>query len=365
MRLHFYFARKFVWTFALVFGVFLGILLLIDIAEQLRKFDSSEVSLTELVALSALNVPETLYRILPLIIILSTVALFLALARSSELVVTRASGRSAMGALIAPVLVALAIGIAAVAIFNPIVAATSKEYEARSRAYASGDASVLSVSEDGLWLRQGSEDGQTVIHAQEANLDGTRLRYASFMTFDREGLPIRRIETETATLVEGAWLLIGAKIWPLAGSDNPERDSQFHAGYRLPSELTPDQIRDSFGTPSAIPIWDLPAFIDRLDRAGFSARSYRVWFQMELALPFMLVSMVLIGAGFTMRHTRFGRTGIMVLSAVLLGFGLFFIRNFAQVLGQNGQIPITLAAWAPPAAAILLSLGLLLHMEDG
>jgi len=75
--------------------------------------------------------------------------------------------------------------------------------------------------------------------------------------------------------------------------------------------------------------------------------------------------MVLVAASFTMRHTRFGGTGVAVLSAVLLGFTLYFIRNFAQILGENGQIPVTLAAWAPPVAAILLATGLLLHAEDG
>ena len=75
--------------------------------------------------------------------------------------------------------------------------------------------------------------------------------------------------------------------------------------------------------------------------------------------------MVLISSAFTMRHARFGRTGIAVLSAVLLGFTLYYIRNFSQILGENGQIPILLAAWAPPIASVMLALGLLLHMEDG
>ena len=82
-------------------------------------------------------------------------------------------------------------------------------------------------------------------------------------------------------------------------------------------------------------------------------------------MPVFLVAMVLIAAGFTMRHQRGGRTGMMVLAAVLLSFGLYFLRNFAQILGESGQIPAALAAWAPPLAAIGLSLGLLLHLEDG
>ena len=82
-------------------------------------------------------------------------------------------------------------------------------------------------------------------------------------------------------------------------------------------------------------------------------------------MPVFLAAMVLAGASFTMRHTRFGRTGLMVLMALGLGFALYFVRNFAQVLGENGQIPVMLAAWGPPVAALLLPAGLLLHLEDG
>jgi lipopolysaccharide export system permease protein len=55
----------------------------------------------------------------------------------------------------------------------------------------------------------------------------------------------------------------------------------------------------------------------------------------------------------------------MVLMAVLMAFGLYFMRNFAQILGENGQLPLQLAIWAPLVAAMLLPLGLILHLEDG
>ncbi len=86
---------------------------------------------------------------------------------------------------------------------------------------------------------------------------------------------------------------------------------------------------------------------------------------MELAMPFVLAAMVLIAAGFTMRHVRFGGTGRMVMLALFSGLSVFFLRNVAQVLGENGQIPVSLAAWAPPMIAGLLAVALLLHLEDG
>ena len=365
MILHRYFARRFIASFALVFGVFLTIMSLLDLIEQLRRFDGSGADFGDLLQLSLLNLPRGIYTILPLIMILATIALFLSLARSSELVVTRAAGRSGLKSLIAPLLCAFLIGLTAVSVFNPIVAATTREYDARVGDLGDAGSSVLTISPSGLWLRQGSDAEQIVIRAEGANADGTELRGVTFIRFAPDGDPVERLQAATATLGTGSWTLTDVKSWPLATAPNPEAAATRSDTLSLPSTLTADQIRDSFGTPSSIPIWELPGFIDRLQTAGFSSRRHQVWLQMELATPAFLVAMVLIGAGFTMRHQRGGRTGIMVLAAILISFGLYFIRNFAQILGENGQIPVMLAAWAPPLAAIGLSLGLLLHLEDG
>ncbi|MEM1386128.1 MAG: LPS export ABC transporter permease LptG [Pseudomonadota bacterium] len=365
MILHAYFARRFLGAFSAVFAVFLLLFVLIDMVEQTRKFDSDAVGFLQIFRLTLLNVPQGLYAILPLLMILATLTLFLSLARTSEMVITRASGRSALRSLVAPVIMAVLIGAVCVAVFNPIVASTSRQYEVLA-GQLSGDAtSVLSISAEGLWLRQGSAEGQTVINAAQANLDGTTLYDVTFLAFDSEGTPVERIEAARATLEPGAWALEEAKVWALAGSDNPERDARQVTTLSLASDLTQARIQDSFATPASIPIWDLPAFISRLEKAGFSARTHKVWLQRELALPLTMVGMVLVAAGFTMRHTRFGRTGMMVLFAVSLGFAIHFLRNFAQILGDNGQLPVWLAAWTVPVAAVLLSLGLLLHLEDG
>ena len=365
MTLSLYIARRFLTTFAVVLGVFFGIMLLIDTIDQLRRLTQSDAGLIGALHLAALNVPESLYRILPLIVVLAAISLFMALARSSELVVVRAAGRSGLRFLIAPVVTALLCGLVAVALFNPFVAATIKRYDSVQADIARGGGSVLSVSENGLWLRQGDGNGQTVIQAARTNQDGTELYGVSFLLLDAEGLPSARIEATVARLEPGAWVLESAKRWDLTAR-NPEQTSERLAdGSTLPSDLTREGIRDSFGSPSAIPFWSLPAYIAGLERAGFSARAHQVWFQMELAQPLLLAAMVLVAAGFTMRHARFGKTGTLVLFAVLSGFAIFFLRNFAQVLGENGQIPVALAAWAPPVVATMLALGLLLHLEDG
>ena len=365
MTLHLYFARRFLWSVTQVFLIFFGILLLVDTIEQLRRFSDTDVGLSGALRLALLNVPGSIYRILPLILIMGAIANFLGLARSSELVVVRASGRSGLRFLLTPLLVSLLLGLVTVSLFNPLVAATSKRYDAKRAELSQTGGSVLSVSESGLWLRQGGADGQTVVRAAQSGPDGTELFRASFLTFGSDGRPASRIEAETARLEPTGWILTGVKEWSLT-DPNPELSARQDEGpVTLASDLTAERIRDSFGSPSTIAFWDLPDYIGDLERAGFSSQAHRLWFHMELAQPLLLAAMVLVAAGFTMRHVRSGGTGRMVLFAMLAGFGIFFLRNFAQAMGNTGQIPILLAAWSPPAIALLMSLGFLLHLEDG
>ncbi|UWR31973.1 LPS export ABC transporter permease LptG [Sulfitobacter sp. W027] len=365
MILHLYFARRFFTSFLVIAGVLVALVMLVDGVDQARRFADDDVGWDQVLGMTLLHMPQTINMILPLIMILATVALFIGLARSSELVVTRAAGRSALRALVAPVVVALIIGTLAVAMLNPIVAATSERAEQLTQKYRSNGRSALSVSDEGLWLRQGTEEGQSVIRAWRTNSDASVLYNVTIISYDAEKGPIRRIEAESAELRGGDWQLTGAKIWPLEAGVNAEGASEEHETLTIPSSLTVERIRESIGRVAAVSIYELPEFIRQLEQAGFSTRQHEVWLQAELARPFFLVAMVLVASAFTMRHTRFGGTGIAVLASILLGFGLYFIRSFAQILGENGQIPVTLAAWAPPVAAIFLALGLLLHAEDG
>lgn len=365
MILHFYFARRFFRVFLTTLLIFLAFLTLIDLVEQMRRFNSDDVSFTDIVFLTMLNAPGAIYQILPLVMILSSVSLFLTLARTSELVVTRSAGRSALVTLISPMLVSAIIGVTAVTLFNPIVAATTKQFVTLEREYKEQEENIVSIGRDGLWLRQGDENGQTVIHALSATEQMTVLYNVSFLKFDNTGRPSAHIAAEEANLTPEGWSLLRAKEWNLKSEGNPEETAVELARLIIPTTLTAQRIRESFSEPSAISIWEMNEYINELEEAGFSARRHKVWRQMELARPLFLIAMVLVGAGFTMRHTRFGKTGVAVLAAVMLGFGLYYVRNFAQILGENGQLPTVIAAWTPPIASILLALGLLLHMEDG
>lgn len=362
MTLYRYFLMRFFGGFMRVFAIFAGILILVGTIDQISGLRQGQ-GISRAFYLAVLDQTRGIFTILPLLMAITSVSVFIGLARTSELVVVRAAGRSGLQFLIAPVSGALLIGALAVTVFDPIAAATGKLY--RLETSNQGASAVFSVSGGSIWLRQGEAGTQSVIKAAQVSNDGLTYQDVSFFTFDANGNPVSRIEAETALLGNQVWSLFGARKWDLQAQNPAISAIQLPDGTQLPTELNIDKLTRGFGAPSDISFWALPSYIKDLEQSGFSARAYRVWFQMELALPLTLAVMVLIAAGFTMRHARAGKTGQMVLFALLAAFAIFFLRNFAQVLGQNGQIPAFLAAWGAPIAAALLAISLLLHLEDG
>lgn len=361
--LEMYLLRRLAVNFILVSGIFFGMMLLVDMIEQMRRLSSRSPAFLDVLHLSLLNTPRNYHEILPLILLLAAMWLGLTWSRNSEFVIIRASGKSVGRLLALPVLVVLLTSAGLVAAINPIVAATSRAFDASFAELRGRTSSAALLSGRNIWLRQATQDGYDVIHAQEARNFGATLLDVTILRFNPEGILRTRLRAAQAELVPGEWHIAQARIWDLQAL-NPEQAAIDAPTTRLPTDLTLERIRDSFGTAQNIPIFALPGFIADLERAGFAAREHRIRLHLELSLPVMLTAMAVLALVLNVTHMRAGKVGRRILLTIMAGFALFFLRNFARVLGETGQIPVLLAAWGIPVAAFLLALGLMLNLEE-
>ena len=366
MRMARYILVRFLMNLLKVQMAFLVLVFVIDGVEQAQFLSPYNLSGLEVLNLIALRMPQFLLKIFPLVLMLASLSTFVGLSRSSELVVMRASGQSALKILMIPVMATVIIGIFATTVFNPLVAASIRRTDALLAEYNVGGQSLVSLGAKGIWLRQGGDESQFVIQADRTSFNGSILYKVNLFEFDLDGSLTRRIQAESARLDAGEWLMRSGTEWRFDYSGGEAISAAHPFEERsLATSLTSQEILEKFASPQAVPIWELPALIERLNEAGFASQRQSLFLQSELARPLLVVAMVLIGAGFSMRHARFGQTGLMVLIAVFSAFLLYALKSVAEALGAAYEIPIELAAWGPPAAGILLTMGLLLHLEDG
>jgi len=367
-----YVARRFFFIATATFLAVLALVMIVDLVELISSNTGGRADFLDLLGMAFLRAPSITITAAPFTVLLASMVCFAWFARSSELVVTRAAGVSVWTLLAPALLVALVMGVISFAVYNPVAAAFAQRFDNLEEAMFGRSSSRLSVAGGGVWLRQGDDSGQTVIRALRANETADQLWWVSIFRFGPDNRFERRIDARRAVLRPGRWELNGASVWTLsstapADSETAARETEAvtHELLSLPTNLTRDQILESFAPPQTISFWDLPGFISTLEESGFSSSRHRLHWHSLLSAPAVFFAMVLIGAAFSMRHVRFGGLGGMALGCVLTGFAYFFLSDVVSALGASGAVPVLLAAWGPPAAAVLFALGLLLHLEDG
>lgn len=352
-----YFGWRFLVTVA---GVFVTVFLLIytiDFVELMRRAGETPEATTALLAQLALyRTPAVAEQILPFAMLFGAMIALLNLSRRLELVVARAAGISAWQFLTPALLVALAIGVVVVGVYNPISA------QLKQRALTI-ETSTLGRSQNptgkDLWIRQRSKDGQAIIRADRSSGSGATLGQVSVFEFDSAGAFIARIEAQRAELKDGYWHLTDARL------TKPGVPPESFATYLVATNLSPEQVRESVLAADTIPFWDLPHAIANMQRAGFDPTRYLMQYQTLTARPLLFVAMVLVAASVSLRFFRFGGVAQMVLYGIGAGFMLYVATKLVEDLGSAGLLSTTIAAWSPAVIGSLLGTLALLYQEDG
>ena len=356
--LGFYFARQFA---TLVISIFLFFFCLVFIITYLefftrtlgtRDFDPFQVFL-----LTLYRVPSICEDILPFTTLFGSIAAFILANRRLEIVIARAAGISAWQFLVPAAIVGLLLGIFATVVYNPI----STELRAISDEMRTNmtERRPKKANSGPIWVRQAAEGRESLIGALSTSNDGARLAEVTAFVFAEDGSFLERIDAPIARFSPGEWLIEDALVTRI--EDVPRKE----ALYRLPTTLSPDQVRETFDNLDAISFWELPRLIDTAQRAGLPSSRYELRYNTLLSRPFVLLAMVLIAAIVSLRFSRTREVGNMILAGVGVGFMLYVVSKIAWDLGSGGIVPPPLAAWLPAIVTLLIGATALLHLEDG
>ncbi|MEH0073273.1 LPS export ABC transporter permease LptG [Pannonibacter sp. Pt2] len=358
--LSFYFSRRFLRSILGLFLLAAILIFLFDVLELLRRAgEQGDLSVLRVSVISLLRVPLLLEQVIPFAVLFGAISAFVTLSRGLELVVTRAAGISVWQFGAPAAMVALILGVLSVVVYNPVAVWMQQQSDQVAAGLFGGEESFLLQTTNAVWMRQDGLDGESVLNAEQLLAQGTVLRGVTIFTFNRKGRFDERIEAREAELNEGYWVLKDAVVYRI------NADPQHHNTYRVSTFLTPTEVRESIGSPESISFWNLPRFIELASRAGLPAYRYTLQYQTLLARPLLLLAMVLIAAAVSLKVSRFGGLGKMILGGIAAGFVLYVLSELARDLGGAGIVPPVVAAWAPGVFGVLMGLTILLNQEDG
>jgi lipopolysaccharide export system permease protein len=361
LMLHRYLAKRFIIFILATFAVCTVLILMIDLVELLRMSRKSEnVSTTIVLSVGLLRVGAFSEILLSFAVFVGSLAALLSLNRRSELIVMRAGGMSVWQFLLPGVLVAFFLGVAEVALYNPMAAAGFAEAERQMSTYfGTREGGLLATSSDTSWLRQEGPDGQSIISALASANKGTSLTGVVAYQFDAAHHFVERIDAERALLRDGYWDLTKALV------SRPGADPEAYESYSLSANLSPEQINNALGSEFSTSFWQLPDLIEQSNRAGLAASRFRMQYALLMSRPFLFVTMTILAATVSLRSFRSGGIQVLITTGIVASVGFFLSVEVSRQIGLAGFISPMLAAITPIAVSALLALTVLLNQEDG
>lgn len=356
-----YMARLYAQNFLFLLLALLGVIYLFDTVELIRRASKFEaVPLGLVLQMGLLKLPEVGQILFPFAILFGAMFTFWQLNRRYELIVVRSAGFSIWQSL-APILgVALLIGVLQITVVNPIGALLIGKFEQLERLHLERQSSAIAVFDEGLWLRQEIEnDGYVILNAKAIEQQDWRLKDLHVLYFDQDDGFLQRVDAPQALLVPGRWVFEDARLYTADGASLDFNE------VTLQTDLTVEDIQDSYASPETMSFWELPGYIKTLEATGFEVAALKVHYQKLLAQPLLFAAMVLIAASVSMRPPRSGGGLKLVSIGIFTGFVVFFLSSFLQALGASHQIPVILAAWSPALICFMLGLSVVINLEDG
>jgi lipopolysaccharide export system permease protein len=355
-----YFTKAYLSWIAISVVCLTAIISLIQTVELLRRTSnrSDESGDISIAALAFLNIPAVLELILPFALLAGSMLCFDRWNRSNEFVVTRGFGRS-IWAVLNPVIVAAAlVGVVFVTVVNPIGSITSRLYEKKMNMIFGEREQQMSVSADGIWLRDSNNQGGIIVHGDTLNAASANITKPIIYTFGEDEELNRRIKADAMRLTEKGWIVQNAIEWDGLGNRIQR------GNILIPTALKSLELSRSSEPPSTIAFFSLPAFINLLERAGLPSVDHRIHFHKLLSLPIMMIGIALIGAKFTLTNMNRGRRVHLFTRGVGISVSIFLFSHLMQVLGASLRLPPVFAGWAPAIAVILIGAAMLARLDE-
>ena len=352
-KLNIYLLRNFIYSFLIVFTLFTILVFFSDLIEQFRKSTNKDVPIDIIFRLSFLNTPSLLFSTLPIVIFFSTILGYLKLIRSSEYIIMGSSGISSLQSTKAPISIFFLISLIFVLVINPLSAIFQKEFQELDYTYIKRIDRLTSISKNGIWLMQENLNGITnIIYAKNIKDEGATLIDFMLLEFSKSDELLGRIDGKIARLSDEKWLMNNL----LHTKEN--EDPIFYETFEYNAYINKEDIKNSLSAPEMMSFLQLGSFIYILEKLGYSANDYKIYFYNILLMPFVIIGFVFLASSMVVGIKQNDKFTKVIIISFLMIFIYYFFSNLMNTLGSNSKIPPFLSTVVTPILLFFISIAI-------
>ena len=358
--------REVLTSIALVALGFLALFFFFDLVDELQYLGKNNglagdsiYQIRHALLYVALLIPNHLYELLPISVLIGSIFVMARLAQSSEYTILRTSGLGPWRAL----KLLLWLGAFFVALSFVVGDYISPVSERAAQLLKARYQSKITVGQTGAWLKEKQASSSFIVNVSELSPDN-EMHGVRIYEFDSKGLIVSSTEAPKAAFSSGtAWLLSNAMRteFDVSASVNaaPQQAKVSRsavASFRWPTEISTEMVSVALLRPDRMATIDLFNYIRHLEANGQTSQRYEIEFWRKVFYPLSCLVMVMLALPFAYLHFRSGGITAYVFGGVMAGISFFLLNNVFGYAGNLQNWSPWLTAAAPGLIYSVLSL---------
>lgn len=333
---------------ALVFVALLMLFAFFDLVDQIGDLGQGNYRLRHIMIFVLFSVPNHVYELFPIAVLIGTLFALAQLVASSEYTVMRTSGVSM--ARMSVMLGGVGLMFATTAfVVGEFIAPPAEQFAQRLRAQAVTGL-VAQEFRSGLWVKDGKSFINVVEVMPDATLNGVRI----YDFGDENQLRSISFARNGEYQGERRWLL--RDVVRTTFEDRKTAISAV-AEVSWQSVLDPKLLNTLLVQPEQMSAWSLYSYAQHLRENKQKTLRYEIALWTKIMYPLAVLVMMVLALPFAVYQKRQGGVGAKIFSGIMLGLAFYFLNRLLAHLGLLND-------WLPVVSAVLPTL-LFLGMAVG
>ena len=340
-----YIYLKYIFNILKVSLVFFVMIVIMNLFEEIKFLNDTSSDVFLPLFLTLLNAPSLFFEIAPFIFLISTIAFFIEIIETNEIIVYKTYGITNIKIIEIISTVAFVIGIFMIIIFYNISSNLKFFYLEIKNQYAKDDKYLAVVTGNGLWIRDEINNSTNYINAEK--LQDTNLLNISISQFDDNFYLEKIIIAKKANIQSKNWVLEDVTI---SENNNSQRINQL----LLESNFDIEKILTIFENFSSLNIFKLNELKKDYELLGYNTETLNGYSHKLYSYPIYLTLMVCI-ASIIMLKIKYNKSKIFHITfGILVSVIIYYINHFFSVIIETQDVPYIFSIWGPQMILFLI-----------
>ena len=347
-----YLIRSFSLKFLIISFVFLSLIVILSILEEISFFKNVDTNFFFPYFLTLLGAPITLFEIFPFIFLLSTQFLFYDLFKKDELNLLKSNGLSNLKIIKILFLFSIIIGILTVSFYYSMASKLKFYYTDIKNNFSNDNKYLAVVTDSGLWLKDEIGDDTLII---KANYFKDNFLFDVIINkFDKDFNLINIIQSKEINILKKNWIINN----PLITENNITKKNV--KKIELKTNFNKEKISSLFSNISTLNLIELFDLKKDYEKLGYSSDEIVIHLLKLFSTPLLYGILTVLSAIIMFNFKREKSLIFHIILGIFMSVLIYYLNFMFNSLGNTGKIPIIYSIFMPILfISIIATIGLI------